>query len=53
MPRAAQLLTQEDWAAVAATVPATSDPLFGHDVEARFRELRKQIALEVRVSQQE
>jgi hemerythrin-like domain-containing protein len=53
MPRAAQLLTQDDWAAVAATVPAASDPLFGNDVEARFRELRKQIAMEVRVSRQE
>jgi hemerythrin-like domain-containing protein len=53
MPRAAQLLTEEDWAAVAATVPATSDPLFGDDVEARFRGLRKQIALGVAVSQQE
>jgi hemerythrin-like domain-containing protein len=50
MPRAAQLLTQEDWAAVAATVPATPDPLFGDDVEARFRELRRQIAIEARVS---
>ena len=53
MPRAAQLLTQADWAAVAATVPAASDPLFGNHVEARFRELRKQIAMEVRVSRQE
>jgi len=53
MPRAAQLLTQEDWATVTATVPAASDPLFGNDVEARFRGLRKQIAMEVRVSRQE
>ena len=53
MPRATQLLTQEDWAAVAATVPAASDTLFGDDVEARFRELRKQIALEAGVSRQE
>jgi hemerythrin-like domain-containing protein len=50
MPRAAQLLTQEDWAAVTATVPTGSDPLFGDDVEARFRELRRQIALEAGVS---
>ena len=50
MPRAAKLLTQEDWATVAATVPATPDPLFGDDVEARFKELRKQIALEARTS---
>ena len=53
MPRAAQLLTQEDWAAVAATVPAAPDPLFGDDVEARFRELRRQIALEAGVSRQD
>jgi hemerythrin-like domain-containing protein len=50
MPRAAQLLTQEDWAAVTATVPTGPDPLFGDDVEARFRELRRQIALEAGVS---
>ena len=50
MPRAAELLTEEDWVAVAATVPAGSDPLFGDDVEARFRELRRQIAIEARVS---
>jgi hemerythrin-like domain-containing protein len=50
MPRAAQVLTQEDWAAVATTVPATPDPLFGGDVEVRFRELRRQIAMELRVS---
>ena len=50
LPRAAQLLTQEDWAAVATNVADASDPLFGNDVDARFRELRKQIAMEVRVS---
>ena len=50
MPRAAELLTEEDWVAVAATVPAGPDPLFGDDVEARFRELRRQIAIEARVS---
>ena len=53
MPRAAQLLTQEDWATVTAKGAAVSDPLFGNEVEARFRELRKQIAMEVRVSRQE
>jgi hypothetical protein len=41
MPRAVQLLTQDDWAAVTAGVPVVSDPLFGNDVDARFRELRK------------
>jgi hemerythrin-like domain-containing protein len=46
IPRAAQLLTPEDWAAVAAAVPAGADPLFGRDFEERYRELRRQIALE-------
>jgi hemerythrin-like domain-containing protein len=46
IPRAAQLLTPEDWAAVAAAVPAGADPLFGKDFEERYRELRRQIALE-------
>jgi hemerythrin-like domain-containing protein len=49
IPRAAQLLTQDDWAAVAANAPAASDPLFGGDVEARFRELRMQLAREARM----
>jgi hemerythrin-like domain-containing protein len=53
LPRAAKLLAQEDWAAVAATAPAISDPLFGDNVAARFRELRKQIAREAAVSQLE
>ncbi|WP_454753668.1 hemerythrin domain-containing protein [Cupriavidus necator] len=43
MPRAARLLTEEDWAEVAATVPACSDPLFGENVHERFAALRKQI----------
>lgn len=46
LPRAAELLTPQDWAAVAAAVPATPDPLFGEDIEARYRKLRRQIALE-------
>ena len=51
MPRAAQLLTQEDWAAVTAS--AAPDPLFGDVVEARFQELRSQIAGDLRMSRQE
>ena len=51
MPRAAQLLTAEDWAAVASSV--VPDPLFGDVVEARFQELRSQIAGDVRVLRQE
>jgi hemerythrin-like domain-containing protein len=48
IPRAGRLLTPEDWAAVAAAVPAGPDPLFGNDSEARYRELRREIALEAR-----
>jgi hemerythrin-like domain-containing protein len=43
LPRAAKLLTPEDWAAVVRAVPPTPDPLFGATVETRFRELRRQI----------
>ncbi len=46
LPLAAQLLTPEDWAAVAAAVPAGPDPLFGDDIAARYRDLRLQIARE-------
>jgi hemerythrin-like domain-containing protein len=46
IPRAAELLTPDDWAAVAAAVPAGADPLFGEDFEERYRELRRTIALE-------
>lgn len=46
IPRAAELLTPQDWATVAAAVPGGPDPLFGEDIEARFRKLRRQIALE-------
>jgi hemerythrin-like domain-containing protein len=45
IPRAAELLTPADWAAVAAA-PAAPDPLFGDDFEDRYRELRAQIAAE-------
>mgnify|MGYP001609100793 FL=1 len=46
MSRAEQLLTQQDWDAVAAAVPQGADPLFGEESDARYRELRRQIALE-------
>jgi hemerythrin-like domain-containing protein len=45
--RAAQSLTPEDWEAVRSAVPAGHDPLFGDHPEARYRELRRQIAREV------
>jgi hemerythrin-like domain-containing protein len=51
MPRAAQLLTKADWAEVAGSV--APDPLFGDVVEARFQELRSQIANDVRLSRHE
>ena len=46
MPRAAALLTSEDWAAVAAAAPSGRDPLFGDESVARYRELRRLIAIE-------
>jgi len=46
MPRAGQLLTAEDWAAVAAAAPAGADPLFGGNADARYSELRRRIAFE-------
>ena len=45
VPRAHELMTPQDWEAVAAAVPAGTDPLFGEHFEARYRELRRQIAL--------
>ena len=43
LPRVARLLTAEDWLEVAAAVPRAADPLFGDEVEACFRDLRRQI----------
>jgi hemerythrin-like domain-containing protein len=43
IPRAVELLTAADWAAVAA-IPSESDPLFGPDFDARYEELGRQIA---------
>jgi hemerythrin-like domain-containing protein len=45
VPRAAQLLTAQDWEAVVAAIRPGADPLFGEDCEPRYRELRRQIAL--------
>lgn len=44
LPRAAQLLTAADWAAVASAVATVPDPLFSDHVGARYRALRDQIA---------
>jgi hemerythrin-like domain-containing protein len=43
LPRAAKLLTPQDWAVVAAAVPAGADPLFGDAADERYRELRERI----------
>ena len=45
VPRAERLLTPDDWAAVAAAVPATPDPLSGPYAGALYRDLRKQISI--------
>jgi hemerythrin-like domain-containing protein len=47
LARAAKDLTKEDWEAVRTAVPPARDPLFDGEPETRFRELRRQIALEV------
>jgi len=46
LARAAKEMTPEDWEAVRTAVPPGRDPLFGGAPEERYRELRRQIALE-------
>jgi len=46
LTRAAQALGPEDWEAVRAAVPGVQDPLFGDNLDGRYRELRRQIARE-------
>jgi hemerythrin-like domain-containing protein len=46
LARAAKELTPEDWEAVRNAVPLIRDPLFDREGGKRFRELRRQIALE-------
>jgi hemerythrin-like domain-containing protein len=46
LARAAKELAPEDWKAVRDAVPPGKDPLFGGNGEERYRELRRQIALE-------
>lgn len=46
LTRAAAELTREDWDAVRQAVPQADDPLFGHEPNARFRQLRRQIDLQ-------
>jgi hemerythrin-like domain-containing protein len=40
LPRAAQLLTPDDWVAVAAVIPAQPNPLFGAAAGERYGQLR-------------
>jgi hemerythrin-like domain-containing protein len=53
MPRAAQVLTEEDWTAVAAAVPVYPDPLFGDNMLERFEVLRRQIDRVAQASSQD
>jgi hypothetical protein len=46
LPLAATTLSADDWRASAAAAPAGEDPLFGPSPKARFRDLRRRIALE-------
>ena len=46
LTRAAGVLTKEDWEQVRTAVKPGRDPLFGGAAEERYRELRRQIALE-------
>jgi len=48
LPRAATLLTPEDWTAVTAAVPTGPDPLFGKQAEAGYETLRRHIEREAR-----
>lgn len=43
MPACGRLLTAEDWNAIAHATVAGRDPLFGDDVDVRFKELRRRI----------
>ena len=53
MALAAQALTEEDWAAVAAAVPAIADPLFGDKVLERFVALRSKFTVDADVPRQD
>jgi hemerythrin-like domain-containing protein len=45
MPEAERLLTAEDWAKAAAAIPHGADPLFGKDMDERYKQLRREIAI--------
>ncbi len=44
-PRLGQVLDNADWKAVADAIAPEVDPLFGNEVEQRYRELHRQILL--------
>jgi hemerythrin-like domain-containing protein len=44
LPLAAKFLKPDDWAMVAASIPTGPDPLFGDDINGRYRDLHVQIA---------
>ena len=46
LAKAAEVLTTKDWEEVNAAVPAGGDPLLGPDPEKRYRDLRRQVALD-------
>ena len=46
LTRAAKSLTPADWKAVKNAAPEGRDPVFGDKPEARYKELRRQIALD-------
>ena len=51
VPLAAKILHAGDWVAIDSAVKQVEDPLFGNDGAGRFAALRRQIALEARISQ--
>lgn len=46
LPLAALTLGEDDWKAAKAAAPASDDPLLGPNPAARFRDLRRRIAVE-------
>jgi len=44
LPRAARLLTAEDWSVIDRSVPAADDPLFGDAPDERYRALREHLS---------
>jgi hypothetical protein len=44
------VLTPEDWAAVESAGPLGPDPLFGENPQARYAELRREIASVAQIS---